>query len=100
MKPILHTLLGAVLAGSASLATASALDRELAAIVQDPQRPLSGLSVLAIRDGKVVYQQQFGHRRLDTGGTGVTAPVTAQTMFRIASISKMMTTFGVMGRAG
>jgi CubicO group peptidase (beta-lactamase class C family) len=96
MKPILHTLLGAVLAGSASLATASALDRELAAIVQDPQRPLSGLSVLAIRDGKVVYQQQFGHRRLDTGGTGVTAPVTAQTMFRIASISKMMTTFGVM----
>ncbi|WP_228894151.1 serine hydrolase domain-containing protein [Pseudoduganella aquatica] len=72
------------------------LDRELAAVVNDAQHPLSGLSVLAIRDGKVAYQQQFGLRRIDTAGTGVTAPVTAATMFRIASISKMMTTFGLM----
>lgn len=96
MKPLIHTLLGAMLAGSAGIAMANKLDQELAAIVQDPQRPLSGLSVLAIRDGKVAYQQQFGQRRLDTAGTGVTAPVTPHTMFRIASISKMMTTFGLM----
>ena len=82
--------------GGASQAMANPLDQELAAIVNDAQRPLSGLSVLAIRDGKVAYQQQFGYRRLDTTGAGKAAPVTPPTLFRIASISKMMTTFGVM----
>ena len=77
-------------------ALAGQLERELAAVVNDGQHPLSGLSVLAIRDGKVVYQQQFGLRRIDTVGNGATAPVTPATLFRIASISKMMTTFGVM----
>ncbi|WP_342115510.1 serine hydrolase domain-containing protein [Pseudoduganella sp. OTU4001] len=96
MQKGMRALIGAVLLSGMSQAAASKLDAELAAIVNDPQRPLSGLSVLAIRDGKVAYQQQFGHRRLDTAGTGVTAPVTPQTMFRMASISKMMTTFGVM----
>jgi len=80
----------------ASSPASAVLDRELAAIVNDAQRPLSGLSVLAIRDGKVAYHQQFGLRRLDTAGNGTTAPVTPATMFRIASISKMMTTFGAM----
>lgn len=96
MQKGMRALLGAVLLSGVSHAFASKLDAELAAIVNDGQRPLSGLSVLAIRDGKVAYQQQFGLRRLDTAGTGVSAPVTPQTMFRIASISKMMTTFGLM----
>jgi CubicO group peptidase (beta-lactamase class C family) len=102
MKLGMRALLGWALMGSGmmqAMAEAPAsvqLDRELAAVVNDAQHPLSGLSVLAIRDGKVAYQQQFGLRRIDTAGTGVTAPVTAATMFRIASISKMMTTFGLM----
>ena len=96
MQKGMRALFGAVLLCSIGHASAAKLDMELAAIVNDAQRPLSGLSVLAIRDGKVAYQQQFGLRRLDTTGTGATAPVTPQTMFRIASISKMMTTFGVM----
>jgi CubicO group peptidase (beta-lactamase class C family) len=83
-------------APSAAPAALAQLDRELAAVVNDAQHPLSGLSVLAVRDGKVAYQQQFGLRRIDTAGTGSTAPVTPATMFRIASISKMMTTFGLM----
>jgi len=96
MQKGMRALIGAVLLGSIGHASAGKLDAELAAIVNDAQRPLSGLSVLAIRDGKVAYQQQFGLRRLDTAGSGMTAPVTPQTLFRIASISKMMTTFGVM----
>lgn len=96
MQKGMRALVGAVLFNGLGHATGGQLDAELAAIVNDPQRPLSGLSVLAIRDGKVGYQQQFGYRRLATAGSGGTAPVTAQTMFRIASISKMMTTFGVM----
>lgn len=96
MQMGMRALIGAILLSGMGHASAARLDAELAAIVNDAQRPLSGLSVLAIRDGKVAYQQQFGSRRIDTAGTGVTAPVTPQTMFRIASISKMMTTFGVM----
>ncbi len=89
MQMGLRATLGAALLSAMGHAAASKLDAELAAVVNDTQRPLSGLSVLAIRAGAVVYQQQFGMRRLD-------APVTPSTMFRIASISKMMTTFGVM----
>lgn len=96
MQKGIRALIGAVLLGNLGQAAAGKLDTELAAIVNDAQRPLSGLSVLAIRDGKVTYQQQFGLRRIDTTGSGGAAPVTPQTMFRIASISKMMTTFGVM----
>jgi len=92
MQKAVRALIGAVLLSGMGHAAASKLDAELAAIVNDAQHPLSGLSVLAVRDGKVVYQQQFGLRRM----SGMTAPVTPQTMFRIASISKMMTTFGVM----
>ncbi|WP_219117758.1 serine hydrolase [Janthinobacterium sp. UMAB-56] len=72
-----------------------ALDATLSAIVDDPAHPLASLSVLAIRQGKVSYQQQFGYRYI-----GVTPadslPVTSATLFRIASISKMMTTLGLM----
>ncbi|UGQ46478.1 serine hydrolase domain-containing protein [Massilia endophytica] len=100
----LGALLGALLLGSVNHVMAAdggaspsaLLDRELAAVVNDAQHPLSGLSVLAIRDGKVSYQQQFGLRRIDTTGHGKAEPVTAATMFRIASISKMMTTLGLM----
>ncbi|WP_426074681.1 serine hydrolase domain-containing protein [Janthinobacterium sp. DSP2-3-3] len=71
------------------------LDAALSAIVDDPLHPLASLSVLAIRQGKVSYQQQFGYRHI-----GVTPadslPVTSATLFRIASVSKMMTTLGLM----
>ncbi|MGK5062917.1 serine hydrolase domain-containing protein [Janthinobacterium sp. LB3P112] len=72
-----------------------ALDAALAAIVDDPAHPLASLSVLAIRHGKVSYQQQFGYRHI--GATPADSlPVTPATLFRIASISKMMTTLGLM----
>ncbi|MGK5036122.1 serine hydrolase domain-containing protein [Janthinobacterium sp. LB3P118] len=72
-----------------------ALDAALSAIVDDPAHPLASLSVLAIRHGKVSYQQQFGYRHI-----GVTPadslPVTPATLFRVASVSKMMTALGLM----
>lgn len=67
------------------------LERQLAAIVADPDHRIASLSVLAIRDGTVSYQGQFGDRHLPSQ-----LPVTPDTLFRIASISKMMTTLGVM----
>ena len=80
----------------ASSATFQAvLARDLLAIVNDAHHPLASLSVLAIRHGKVRYEQQFGLRRIDPAGLAG-APANASTMFRIASISKMMTTLGAM----
>jgi CubicO group peptidase (beta-lactamase class C family) len=72
------------------------VDRELAAIVGDPQRPLASLSALVIRDGHVIYEGHFGRRWIDPDGRGGDKPVTAETLYRIASISKMVTAIGAL----
>lgn len=79
----------------AAAAPADELDSALGAIAGDPAHPMSSLSVLAIRHGEVVYEKQFGRRHIGTDG-GADLPATPATMYRIASISKMMTTFGLM----
>ena len=73
-----------------------ALDAELHGIVHDAIYPLASLSVLAVRGGKVVYQQQFGHRFIDEVTLANSKPANADTLYRIASISKLVTTLGVM----
>jgi CubicO group peptidase (beta-lactamase class C family) len=72
------------------------LDSELAAIQADPTQPLASVSVLAIRDGKVVYQRQFGHRWIDPADASRSKPADDRTIYRIASISKLVTAIGVM----
>jgi len=86
-----------ILAPAAPLAPAQAdaLSRRLQAIVDDPALPLPGLSVVAIRAGEIVYSGQFGYKRLATAARPA-QPMDADTMFRIASISKFVTTLGVM----
>lgn len=79
-------LLGMALALTLTCATAGKRDAELAAIATD----LSSLSVLAIKDGKVDFQRVYGHRRLPD------QLADAQTLYRIASVSKMVTALGVM----
>ncbi len=71
------------------------LDAELAAIAADPACELASLSVMAIRQGRQVYDLQLGQRILATAGAPA-QPANNRTMYRIASISKMMTTFGLM----
>ena len=71
------------------------LDAELAAIAADPRKPLASLSVLAIRDGRVVYERQFGRRHISRDGKA-DRPADANTLYRVASISKLVTTLGVM----
>jgi CubicO group peptidase (beta-lactamase class C family) len=77
-------------------AFAAALDAELSAIVEDPGQPLAGLSVLAVRGGQVIYEAQFGRRYIDAADRTKDKPVTGETLYRIASISKLVTTLGVM----
>jgi CubicO group peptidase (beta-lactamase class C family) len=73
------------------------LDTELAAIASDPACQLASLSVLAIRHGTLRYEQQFGQRHFGSGaGATPSLPANVDTLYRIASISKMMTTLGLM----
>ena len=74
----------------------ASLTGELASVASDLQRPLASLSVLAIKHGEVVYQNQFGNRYIDNASPANNLPVNADTMYRIASISKLVTTMGVM----
>jgi CubicO group peptidase (beta-lactamase class C family) len=93
MKPEMQALMGMILmAGLGGGAHAATLDQELAAVAADPAMPLASLSVLAVRSGKVAYQYQTGQRRMGAAPL----PANADTMYRIASVSKMMTTFGLM----
>jgi len=101
-----RTLLGLALLGAGLAATRPAgagarrirldqLDRELAAIAADPACQLASLSTLAIRGGKVVFARAYGRARIGTGAMPDLA-ATPDTLYRIASVSKMMTTLGLM----
>ncbi len=72
------------------------LDRELASIADDAQCPLASLSVVAVRDGNIAYERAFGRRYIDVSGAGRDRPAEPATLFRIASISKLVTTLGVL----
>jgi CubicO group peptidase (beta-lactamase class C family) len=71
------------------------VEQELAAIANEPACRMASLSVLVIKNGKVAFEHQLGQRILPMGDVAA-QPVTPATMFRIASISKMVTTIGAM----
>lgn len=70
---------------------AAALTGQLQSIVDDSAIPLTGLSAVAIRHGKIVYTANLGFRRLQPK-----QPVDANTMFRVASVSKFVAALGAM----
>lgn len=72
------------------------LDRELSAIAADPAHPLASLSVLAVRAGRMVYHREFGFRSIDNDVPARSRPADHRTLYRIASLSKLVTTLGVM----
>jgi CubicO group peptidase (beta-lactamase class C family) len=71
------------------------IDAELAAIAADPACQLASVSVLAIRRGKVAHTAQVGQRFIAANGLPA-RPADAHTLYRIASISKMITTLAAM----
>ena len=80
--------------------TMPVLDQELAAIAADPAHPLASLSVLAVRAGRVVYHREFGFRSIDNDVPARSRPADHRTLYRIASLSKLVTTLGVMRLRG
>lgn len=71
-------------------------DQVLRAVVEHPTQALASLSVLAIKDGKIVYEKQFGRRYANQAEPAKELPADANTLFRIASVSKMVASVGAM----
>jgi CubicO group peptidase (beta-lactamase class C family) len=100
MKPLLTMLVLSMLSTSALAAPlpekqATALTQQLQAIVNDPAMPLASLAVVAVRHGAIAYTQQLGSKRV-ASATSPAQPADANTMYRIASLSKFVTTLGTM----
>ncbi len=88
---------GAWPAGSAcAIASGTSLSDALQALQADPRAPLAGLSVLVMRAGQVVFEGQWGQRFIDLEDERRSLPVTADTLFRMASVSKLFVALGVM----
>lgn len=68
------------------------LDNELSAMIgDDSAEKVPGLGVIAFKDGEKIYSGFFGQRNIEKN-----LPVTQDTRFRVASLSKMFTMFGIM----
>jgi CubicO group peptidase (beta-lactamase class C family) len=81
---------------SAAMVDEASLDAELAAVAQSPEAPLASLSVAVVRDGRIVYRRQWGGQRLDPATGRIAVPATEKTLYRVASISKLVTTLGAL----
>ena len=89
-------LLGSGVASAASAPAANtSLDARLQQLLTDERFPLAGLSVLQMRSGKVVHEGFFGQRRFKDE-RAPDLPVTRDTLFRVASISKLITGLGAL----
>ena len=92
-------LLGACMLAGMSGALQAAeppVTRTLQAIVSAPDTPVASLSALAIRDGQVVYEGHFGLRQIPQTEGAPGLPADHQTLYRVASVSKLVTTIGLM----
>ncbi len=65
-------------------------------IVLDPDMPLASLSAAIVRDDRLVFHHYSGRRWIDPLDSARDEPVDADTLFRVASISKLITAIGVM----
>ena len=55
------------------------------------EHPVVGISVAVVKDGKVVYTHSFGLKNMENN-----VPLTDESLFRIASISKSFTVTSLM----
>jgi CubicO group peptidase (beta-lactamase class C family) len=95
MSPSATTAPSAAPASPAKPSMNPSIDSALAAICNDAAKPLASVVGLAIRNGQIVYQGAFGRRFISADGRS-DQPAQADAIYRIASISKLITAVGVM----
>ncbi len=71
------------------------LDRELNDIASTPGRELSSIATVVIRNGAVVYEGAVGRRFIDPADATAHRAATPDTLFRIASTSKVFVAIAV-----
>ncbi len=71
----------------------TSLSQALNAVVNNQKRPLASLSVATFAHGKVAYQEAFGFARIEPTGPVLATP---DTLYRVASISKLVVAMAVM----
>jgi CubicO group peptidase (beta-lactamase class C family) len=75
----------------------NALTQVLQAICDDPAKPLASIAALAVREGQVVFEAAVGRRFIAPAGSAMKdLNANASTLYRIASISKLLTSIGVL----
>ena len=74
----------------------AALDKEITQMVGDEGSKVPGLGVIVYKDGKEVYRNFQGRRYIDPQNPKNDLPMTADTRYRIASVSKQFVAFGIM----
>jgi D-alanyl-D-alanine carboxypeptidase len=72
------------------------LNQRLEAILHTPGAELASLAVVIYAQGRIQYEGFFGYRWIDPQHPEHSLPVTAQTRFRVASISKLVTALAIM----
>jgi D-alanyl-D-alanine carboxypeptidase len=82
--------------GVPSQASKTALTKELDAMIGNTGTHVPGLGVIVFKDGREVYSHFAGRRHIGASSGGSDLPVTRNTRFRVASVSKMFTGFTIM----
>lgn len=72
------------------------LDDALAGMIGGYGEKVPGLAVIVFKDGKEVYRNMMGNRFLSPRNKNWNLPVTSDSFFRVASISKIFTATGYM----
>ena len=72
------------------------LDAALANLIGGAEDQVPGLAVIVFKDGKEVYRNMMGNRFLSPRNPNWNLPLTSDSRFRVASITKIFTAAGYM----
>ena len=93
-KPV--STINPIKGGLPTQAARAALTKDLDAMIGNTGTHVPGLGVIVFKDGKEVYSHFAGRRRIGASSGGSDLPVTRDTRFRVASVSKVFTGLAVM----
>jgi D-alanyl-D-alanine carboxypeptidase len=81
---------------SMNFATRTALDNSLKRMVGNGALQVPGLGVVVYKNGQQVYSKFLGSRYINAHNPSITKPVTGDTRFRVASVSKHFTAYSIL----